>query len=240
MGLWGLKFSESISSLFLHLRTIPLGKDVVTPFWINGWLVVLRINVDLAIFHPYLDLEAGDNQSFGSTSCTLFKCVNDNTKVLVAWNRCSLFLAFAQKISQCFVAYDTDVTWSNVTIWSTQKLWARVVTRWWRVSGKRKGKRYHPVRLLKTIFCKVTLQLKCRKQLNENCNKNAWRLLVLKYGGIFTLNRTIESINCKIKSLKNNILMLSNIHKDKRHFKFIFIFDNKPTITNNKCTIAIS
>ena len=30
--------------------------------WI-GWLIVLRINVDLAIFQPYLDLEAGDNQS---------------------------------------------------------------------------------------------------------------------------------------------------------------------------------
>ena len=28
-----------------------------------GWLVVLRINVDLAIFQPYLGLEAGDNQS---------------------------------------------------------------------------------------------------------------------------------------------------------------------------------
>ena len=28
-----------------------------------GWLVVLRINVDLAIFQPYLDLAAGDNQS---------------------------------------------------------------------------------------------------------------------------------------------------------------------------------
>ena len=28
-----------------------------------GWMVVLRINVDLAIFQPYLDLEAGDNQS---------------------------------------------------------------------------------------------------------------------------------------------------------------------------------
>ena len=28
-----------------------------------SWLVVLRINVDLAIFQPYLDLEAGDNQS---------------------------------------------------------------------------------------------------------------------------------------------------------------------------------
>ena len=27
-----------------------------------GWLVVLRINDDLAIFQPYLDLEAGDNQ----------------------------------------------------------------------------------------------------------------------------------------------------------------------------------
>ena len=27
------------------------------------WLAVLRINVDLAIFQPYLDLEAGDNQS---------------------------------------------------------------------------------------------------------------------------------------------------------------------------------
>ena len=30
---------------------------------IIGWLVVFRINVDLAIFQPYLDLEAGDNQS---------------------------------------------------------------------------------------------------------------------------------------------------------------------------------
>ena len=28
-----------------------------------GWLVILRIKVDLAIFQPYLDLEAGDNQS---------------------------------------------------------------------------------------------------------------------------------------------------------------------------------
>ena len=28
-----------------------------------GWLVILRINVHLAIFQPYLDLEAGDNPS---------------------------------------------------------------------------------------------------------------------------------------------------------------------------------
>ena len=32
-------------------------------FIMVGWLVVLRINVDLAIFQPYLDREAGDNQS---------------------------------------------------------------------------------------------------------------------------------------------------------------------------------
>ena len=31
--------------------------------WVGCWLVVLRINVDLAIFQPYLNLEAGDNQS---------------------------------------------------------------------------------------------------------------------------------------------------------------------------------
>ena len=29
----------------------------------ESWLVGLRINVDLAIFQPYLHLEAGDNQS---------------------------------------------------------------------------------------------------------------------------------------------------------------------------------
>ena len=28
----------------------------------NGWLVVLRIKVDLAIFQPYHDLESGDNK----------------------------------------------------------------------------------------------------------------------------------------------------------------------------------
>ena len=30
--------------------------------WVVGWLVVLMINVNLAIFQPYLNLEAGDNQ----------------------------------------------------------------------------------------------------------------------------------------------------------------------------------
>ena len=32
----------------------------------SGWLVVLRICVALAIFQPYCDLEAGDDQSLKS------------------------------------------------------------------------------------------------------------------------------------------------------------------------------
>ena len=31
--------------------------------WLVGWLVVLRIDVALAVFQSYRDLEAGDNQS---------------------------------------------------------------------------------------------------------------------------------------------------------------------------------
>ena len=33
------------------------------PICLVSWLVVLRIYVDLAVFHQYRDLEAGDNQS---------------------------------------------------------------------------------------------------------------------------------------------------------------------------------
>ena len=46
--------------LTLHLQYM---KGTAETNCIVGWLVVLRINVDLAIFQPYLDLEAGDNQS---------------------------------------------------------------------------------------------------------------------------------------------------------------------------------
>ena len=38
------------------------------------WLVVLRINVDLAIFQPYLDLEAGD---FIVRNVQLYTSLND-------------------------------------------------------------------------------------------------------------------------------------------------------------------
>ena len=32
-------------------------------YMLVGWLVVLRIYVALAVFQPYRDMEAGDNQS---------------------------------------------------------------------------------------------------------------------------------------------------------------------------------
>ena len=54
----------------LLLISFPSGQFNTSEFFICnvtvikiGWLVVLRINVDLAIFQPHLDLEAGDNQS---------------------------------------------------------------------------------------------------------------------------------------------------------------------------------
>ena len=51
----------------LRIKWLPpytcIKEKELTRCWLVGWLVVLRINVDLAIFQPYLDLEAGDNQS---------------------------------------------------------------------------------------------------------------------------------------------------------------------------------
>ena len=42
--------------ILMNFKCIYLGEGLV-------WFGFLRINVDLAIFQPYLDLEAGDNQS---------------------------------------------------------------------------------------------------------------------------------------------------------------------------------
>ena len=52
-----IKIKQQLSSvviLCLQLKSI---------IWLVGWLVVLRIYVALAVFQPYRDLEAGDNQS---------------------------------------------------------------------------------------------------------------------------------------------------------------------------------
>ena len=43
---------------------VPWKKGIIIKLPTDGWLVVLRINVDLAIFQPYLDFEAGENQSW--------------------------------------------------------------------------------------------------------------------------------------------------------------------------------
>ena len=53
----GNTFFRQISSVISIVLALDYFQGMV------GWLVVLRINVDLAIFQPYLDLEAGDNQS---------------------------------------------------------------------------------------------------------------------------------------------------------------------------------
>ena len=56
-----------------------------------GWLVVLRINVDLAIFQPYLDFEAGDNQSLKYLLSK--KSDNTNKKYYFAYQKWKQFIA---------------------------------------------------------------------------------------------------------------------------------------------------
>ena len=54
VDLWySFRFYLTLDMLKLHIINAK----------VCSWLVVLRINVDLAIFQPYLDMEAGDNQS---------------------------------------------------------------------------------------------------------------------------------------------------------------------------------
>ena len=53
--IWGMKES------FFVLSGLPDSKDLC--IGLLSWLVVLRIYVALAVFQPYRDLEAGDNQS---------------------------------------------------------------------------------------------------------------------------------------------------------------------------------
>ena len=47
----------------IQIGSIKYRSIISDPDRLVGWLVVLKINVDLAIFQQYLDLEAGDNQS---------------------------------------------------------------------------------------------------------------------------------------------------------------------------------
>ena len=54
-------FSIRVSPVIMFTSVILCVITIIILF--VGWLVVLRINVDLAVFQPYLDLEAGYNQS---------------------------------------------------------------------------------------------------------------------------------------------------------------------------------
>ena len=57
------EISPFLKKKVVHGLTILSKTPIKFDFVLIGRLVVLRINVDLAIFQPYLDLEAGDNQS---------------------------------------------------------------------------------------------------------------------------------------------------------------------------------
>ena len=48
---------------WIYLLRILLLHFIESRYAIDGWLVVLRNYAALAVFQPYLDLEAGDNQS---------------------------------------------------------------------------------------------------------------------------------------------------------------------------------
>ena len=75
LGWWySFKFIYEFLDLHWHPKPVGLGKskcgtsETFAIFWLCcrrlvGWLVVMRIYVASAVFQPYRDLEAGDNQS---------------------------------------------------------------------------------------------------------------------------------------------------------------------------------
>ena len=58
-----IRLETESRSCFIHKKAIEYKKFQFKVATIVGWLVVLRIYVALAIFQPYRDLEAEDNQS---------------------------------------------------------------------------------------------------------------------------------------------------------------------------------
>ena len=63
-----ITYTDSQTELYMVLfvnatRSCFVQKTVGDIYLVVGWLVVLRICVASAVFQPYRDLEAGDNQS---------------------------------------------------------------------------------------------------------------------------------------------------------------------------------
>ena len=63
-----VRFARCCTSVFLfYYKNLQITSILLTQGYtyhkLRSWLAVLRINVDLAIFQPYLDLEVGNDQS---------------------------------------------------------------------------------------------------------------------------------------------------------------------------------
>ena len=56
------KMMDKILLLVIYALDLDISLPVIWTYRLVGWLVVLRIYVALAVFQPYPDLEAGDNQ----------------------------------------------------------------------------------------------------------------------------------------------------------------------------------
>ena len=119
----------------------------------DGWLVVFRINVDLAIFQPYLDLEAGDNQSLKiqvarpgiepRSSCSASQELNHSvtTAPISRFEDFNYQRSVISKIEKVLVPRGIRVkTWQVRGILS-QQFEHKQVPQWGTESGVRKGKR---------------------------------------------------------------------------------------------------
>ena len=101
------KFNMSSLHVFTEKNDVTLLNRFFNHTYTTIWLVILRINVDLAIFQQYLDFEAGDNQSLKfqvarpgiepRSSCSASQELNHSataaphTKRSRAYNKVSLF-----------------------------------------------------------------------------------------------------------------------------------------------------
>ena len=97
-----------------------------------GWLVVLRINVDLTIFQLYLDLEAGDNQSLKiqvarpgiepRSSCSASQELNHSATAAPDC-QCMCFMfpgLLTSNITPVYIFYITNEIYglSNASVWN--------------------------------------------------------------------------------------------------------------------------